>query len=124
MHDPAEYPDPECFEPERYLSGNGSLNPDIRDPNTIAFGFGRRYVVDWSSAVAGLDLLIPPCARICPGRDISDATLFICIASILHVYDISPEIDPSGRPLWPKVDVTSSLVRYALEALRTCFGRF
>lgn len=29
--------------PERFLK-DGRLNPDVRDPATIAFGYGRRYV--------------------------------------------------------------------------------
>ena len=41
--DETMYPDPERFDPERFLV-NGRLNPEIRDPGTYAFGFGRRYV--------------------------------------------------------------------------------
>ena len=44
MHDPEIYPDPERFEPERYLT-NGVLDPDAPDPGDVAFGFGRRYDV-------------------------------------------------------------------------------
>ena len=43
MHDPELYPEPDKFIPERFLK-DGHLNPDIRDPGSIAFGFGRRYV--------------------------------------------------------------------------------
>ncbi|EJF55426.1 hypothetical protein DICSQDRAFT_74043, partial [Dichomitus squalens LYAD-421 SS1] len=43
LHDPAEYPEPETFRPERFLNADGSLNSDVRDPATLAFGFGRRY---------------------------------------------------------------------------------
>ena len=31
------------FQPERYLK-DGQLNPDVRDPDCAAFGFGRRSV--------------------------------------------------------------------------------
>ncbi len=39
--DPTMYPNPEKFDPERYLK-DGKPNPDVTDPTTIAFGFGRR----------------------------------------------------------------------------------
>lgn len=39
--DPAYFPDPENFYPERFLL-NGQLNPAIRDPAKFVFGFGRR----------------------------------------------------------------------------------
>jgi cytochrome P450 len=44
VNNESEYPDPSSFKPERYLK-NGQLDPNIRDPALMAFGFGRRYVV-------------------------------------------------------------------------------
>ena len=44
LNNEADYPDPSSFNPERYLK-NGQLDPNIRDPELIAFGFGRRQVV-------------------------------------------------------------------------------
>lgn len=41
LNNEADYPDPSSFEPERYLK-NGQLDPNVRDPTSIAFGFGRR----------------------------------------------------------------------------------
>ena len=43
LHDPTVYPNPEEFVPGRFLK-DGRLNPDVRDPTRIAFGFGRRLV--------------------------------------------------------------------------------
>ena len=39
--DPNVYRDPEAFMPERFLK-DGELDPDVRDPLTFAFGYGRR----------------------------------------------------------------------------------
>ncbi|KAI9058132.1 cytochrome P450 [Trametes sanguinea] len=77
MHDPEIYPEPDRFYPERFIK-DGKLNPDILDPATIIFGFGR---------------------RICPGRYFADAGLFILIASVLHVFEILPPLDEHGRPI-------------------------
>ena len=41
LHNEADYPDPSSFKPERYLK-NGQLDPSVRDPALMAFGFGRR----------------------------------------------------------------------------------
>ena len=43
MHDPEVFNEPMVFQPERYLK-DGKLNPDVRDPDCAAFGFGRRSV--------------------------------------------------------------------------------
>ena len=42
LHNKDEYPDPFAFKPERFLK-DGKLNPNIRDPALMAFGFGRRW---------------------------------------------------------------------------------
>jgi cytochrome P450 len=41
MHDEADYPNPETFKPERYLK-DGYPDLSVRDPTSLAFGFGRR----------------------------------------------------------------------------------
>ncbi|KAJ7575596.1 cytochrome P450 [Mycena floridula] len=78
LHDPEQYgPNTDEFSPERFLSEDGQLNLDVPDP-IFAFGYGRRR---------------------CPGRHLSDATLFIAVASILHTFDITPPADASGVPI-------------------------
>ncbi|CAK5271283.1 unnamed protein product [Mycena citricolor] len=79
LHDEEMYKDPEAFQPERFLI-DGKLNPDILDPETITFGFGR---------------------RICPGRHLAVDTLWITIASILATFEIEKTIDESGDPVEP-----------------------
>ncbi len=40
MRDPVEYPDPDVFNPDRFIR-DGVINPNVREP-TIVFGVGRR----------------------------------------------------------------------------------
>jgi len=43
LHDEEVYPDPSTFKPERFLTKDGKIDPNVRDPTDIAFGFGRRW---------------------------------------------------------------------------------
>ncbi|KDQ54011.1 hypothetical protein JAAARDRAFT_113130, partial [Jaapia argillacea MUCL 33604] len=77
LHDPVAYPEPEKFKPERFLK-DGKLNPEVRDPNVAAFGFGR---------------------RICPGRHLSDNGMYSIVSSLLSVFDIGPPLNERGEPV-------------------------
>jgi len=75
FHDPSVYPEPDVFRPERFLNPDGSLHDD---PILVsAFGYGR---------------------RICPGRYFVDATLFITVASLFSVFNISQGQSEDGGP--------------------------
>jgi cytochrome P450 len=65
LRDPALYPEPDAFKPERFLNPDGSVHDD--PVLTSVFGFGK---------------------RICPGRFFAETTLFIVIASLLSVFKI------------------------------------
>ncbi|KAG7085519.1 hypothetical protein E1B28_003079 [Marasmius oreades] len=64
-HDPNEYKDPHSFKPERFIA-TPDHTPE-KDPKDIVFGFGR---------------------RICPGRVLADASVFISCAMILACFEI------------------------------------
>lgn len=81
MHDSEMYPEPERFNPDRWLK-DGAVNNGLQDPRIANFGFGR---------------------RICPGRYFADASIFLTIAIVLKCFNLGyhiedgVEIPPSGR---------------------------
>ncbi|KAF7791179.1 hypothetical protein EIP86_002190 [Pleurotus ostreatoroseus] len=44
-HNVVDYPNPDVFNPERFLTADGQIDPKIRDPDTHVFGFGRSSVL-------------------------------------------------------------------------------
>jgi cytochrome P450 len=110
MHDPTVFNEPFEFKPERYLTSEGNINPHVLSPEDAAFGYGRRWVLNFP--------LLPQNSvnsdfeynRICPGRHLSNETLSIMAISILACFDISPALDDAGKPKELKLEVTSSIV--------------
>ncbi|KAH0006076.1 putative cytochrome P450, partial [Aureobasidium melanogenum] len=84
--DPAVYHDPETFKPERFL-------PPYDEPQatSFTFGFGR---------------------RICPGRVLADASLFLVIAQSLAVFDINKKVDKEGKVVEPVHEFMGGTVSY------------
>lgn len=39
------------------------------------------------------------CARICPGRHFAETALLFNLASVIHVFQITPPLDEEGRPI-------------------------
>ena len=86
MHDPATYPEPLKFKPERFLDSDATARAPLPD---AAFGFGRRR---------------------CPGRVLAWDTLWITMASLLAAFEFLPAMDIEGRPALPAQEFTSLFV--------------
>ncbi|KAG1836173.1 cytochrome P450 [Suillus subalutaceus] len=66
---PSLYPNPDKFDPERWLNNKGKIWDDIKFPS---YGFGR---------------------RICPGRHIADRSVFIDIVLLLWSFGIPRDLE-------------------------------
>ncbi|KAF7374506.1 O-methylsterigmatocystin oxidoreductase [Mycena sanguinolenta] len=73
--DESIYPEPERFNPDRFLNADGKLNDD---DTVLTFGFGR---------------------RICVGRHNADATLWATFVSVLSTFTIAKAKDNTGKEI-------------------------
>lgn len=85
LHDSTAYPDPLAFKPQRFEDPEASRRNNPL-PNA-AFGYGRRYdcIFTWN-----VSPYIDALNRMCPGRWLAWDSIWIAVASILKVYNISP----------------------------------
>lgn len=84
LSDPKTYSDPDVFDPERFLGENPQP-----DPREACFGWGR---------------------RICPGAQLAEVSIFICVAMALATLDISRCVE-NGIECAPKYDVEEGSIR-------------
>lgn len=87
-HDPAVYPDPMKFNPDRFIATPDHV-PET-DPRNFIFGFGR---------------------RICPGRYVADNALFITIAQTLAVFKIEKLVE-NGKVVEPEVKFEHEMISH------------
>ena len=49
------YPNAHDFNPDRFLK-DGQINSDVKDPEELAFGYGRRYLhLQWMPVLCSSD---------------------------------------------------------------------
>ncbi|KAH7915601.1 CyP450 monooxygenase [Hygrophoropsis aurantiaca] len=85
-HNESQYPDPMRFMPERFINPDGGLTDDLAQQQ---FGFGR---------------------RICVGRHLADAAVWLAIVNILAVFDLGKAKDEHGRVLEPAAEWTPGVI--------------
>ncbi|KAI5121810.1 hypothetical protein M0805_009802 [Coniferiporia weirii] len=91
MHDPAVYPDPMNFVPERFFNSGGKLDYAAIDPAKYSFGYGR---------------------RICAGYQYAENTLWITIAFVLATMDVTHATDKAGKLIPAVLDASSGVISH------------
>lgn len=91
LHDESRYPNPDNFDPSRFLTNDGQLDRSVPDP-IEAFGFGR---------------------RICPGRHFVTDAAWIAIAYLLSAYSIEKLVDDAGNVVEPSGEYLPGTFRCA-----------
>ncbi|KAF9026841.1 cytochrome P450 [Hymenopellis radicata] len=85
LHDASVYKDPFEFRPERFMGAN----PEP-DPRNVAFGFGR---------------------RICPGRVLADASIFISCSMTLAVFQLK-KCSENGVTFEPDMEQSTGTISH------------
>ena len=95
-HNANDYPDPDTFEPERFLREDGKVDQEAQDRIlSLVFGFGRRYVP--VSDDDSVSLTWDEQLRVCAGQFFARDVQEIFMASLLHVFEIKAGLDDDGQ---------------------------
>jgi hypothetical protein len=94
LHNPAHYPDPDAFNPDRFMPESTSTLDDVTkrkmDPRNYVFGFGRRG---------------------CPGQNLVDGSAWFLMATMVATLDMNKAKDAQGNVIEPVVDFNNSVFR-------------
>jgi cytochrome P450 len=88
--DPNIFPEPDRFNPERFLEKVDDETARWRDPRVFVFGFGRRR---------------------CPGNHLVESSIWLMLVAILAMLDIEKPRDSDGKEIEPDVKFENSVFR-------------
>lgn len=80
--DPQFFPDPETFNPSRWLNDDGTIKEDLK---AYTFGFGRRCVQRHSLLLSQTDVF----RSVCPGQHMASASVFLNTALLQWAFTMS-----------------------------------
>lgn len=90
LRDEDLYPNADDFYPERFMAEADDALKKKRDPRNYVFGFGRRH---------------------CPGSHLIEESLWIVMATMIAVFDLSNPLNEKGKPIKPKVSFDNAVFR-------------
>ncbi|KAF5357215.1 hypothetical protein D9756_006364 [Leucocoprinus leucothites] len=90
LRDEAIYPDASTFRPERFMEDISPEKMKQRDPRNYIFGFGRRR---------------------CPGADLVDSSIWLLLATMVAVIDISKPVNSDGTEFEPEIEFDNFVFR-------------
>jgi len=90
LRDPDVFPEPDRFNPERYLEKVDEETARRRDPRVFVFGFGRRR---------------------CPGAHLVESSVWLMLATMLAMLNIEKPRDKNDKEIEPDVKFENSVFR-------------
>ncbi len=81
--DPVYFPEPEAFDPQRWIGEDGTLRDDVR---TFPFGFGRRYARLY--LFLQLSLTCYHRNSVCPGQHLATASTYLNTSLTLWAFNV------------------------------------
>ena len=118
-HDPEIYPDPNTFNPSRFLDVDGA--PVQLDPRKFVFGFGRRVCPGMSENSTPPRFLtgIRGVLARWTGAQLAEASIFVNMTGILVAFEIVNAVDDLGKKITPDPVYTDAALRQVIEAMIT-----